>query len=277
MGIIAAVKKGFEIAGKSLLLCLIAMIILFVGYMIVGAILGGSILASKFPPITPDMTPQQINALNWSQVNWALFIPAALVAFILGFLLNSFTQGGIISTLRDCVKEGRERISAFFGYAAKYCIKMFIQILFILIVTIVVVILGLLVMTLVALINVKPVVIAIDAVIFMALLAALIYTAMVLVYGQINLIFDNSKAIKALGNAVKFVNKNLLKAFLLFLVAGIIYVVIYVGLRQLTFLTLGWPIVSQIIWNLATSYIYILISIFMVGSFITFYSATAKE
>ena len=91
MGIAGAMKKGLEITTKSLLLCLVAIVVLFVGYMIVGFILGGTILTSKFPPITPEMTQEQMNALDWSQVKWAIFIPGAIIAFLLGFLLNSFT------------------------------------------------------------------------------------------------------------------------------------------------------------------------------------------
>ena len=84
MGIFGSMKKGLEIAAKSLLLCLAALIVLFVGYIIVGFILGGTILASKFPPITPEMTQEQVRALNWAQVNWAVFVPGALIAFKMG-------------------------------------------------------------------------------------------------------------------------------------------------------------------------------------------------
>jgi hypothetical protein len=276
MGIFGSMKKGMEIASKSLLMALAALIVLFVGYVIVGFVLGGTILASKFPPIAPDMTPDQIKNLNWSQVNWAMFIPGVIVAFILGFFLNSFTQGGIIASLRDCAKEGKEKILAFFGSGLKYCLPLFIQILLVVVVTVLVVAIGIILMTLVAAIGVVPLVIAIDVVVFLVLLALLIYIAMTLVYGQISLVLNNSGAIKSLGEATGFLKKRMLKALGLFILTGIIYYVIYIVFQLLTGLTSGWPVISRIVWSLATSYIYIFLSIFMLGSFISFYLA-AKE
>lgn len=277
MGIFESMKKGLAVAGKSLLLCLIAMIILFVGYILIGFLLGASIIGSKFPPITPDMTPEQLNGLNWGQVNWGLFIPSTIIVFILGFLLNSFTQGGIIATLKDCVTKGEEKVMSFFGSAAKYCLKLFTQLILVVAVTILSVIIALVAMSLVAATKIAVIVIVVDIAIFLILMALLIYIAMVLVYGQISLIFNDSKAIKALGDSMKFIKKNLLKSVILFILTGIIYVAFYLIIRGLTLITLGWPIVTQVIWNLVTSYIYILVSMFMVGSFITFYSASKVE
>ncbi len=277
MGILGAMKKGLEIAGKSLLLCVVAMVILFVGYVIIGALLGTTILATKFPPITPEMTPQQINALNWAGVNWTLFIPSALVIFLMGFLLNSFTQGGIVATLKDCATEGKERIASFFGYAVKYCLRLFLQIVLIVIVTIISVTAALLVMTLIGALNVKALVIVLSAIIFFVLLVALIYIAMVLMYSQIYVIFNNSRAIEGLAGAIKFLGKNLIKATTLFVLTGLVYLVCYLVIRQLTMVTFRWPVVSQIIWNLAASYVYLIVSMFMLGSFVTFYSSRAQK
>jgi len=277
MGIIEATKKGLEASAKSLLLCLVVLIILFVGYIIIGSLLGVTMLGTKFPAITPDMTPQQLNALPWSQVNWAVFIPSVLIIFILGFMLNAFTQSGIVATLKDCITEGREKIASFFGYAVKYCLRLFLQIILVVLITAISVIIALLIMTLVGLTKVNLIVVPVSIIIFLALLASLIYIAMVLVYGQISLVFKNSKAVEALGEAIKFINKNLSKTVLLFVLTGIIYVAFYLVIRQLTVLTFRWPVISQVIWNLVTSYIYLLVSIFMLGSFIAFYSAAAQK
>lgn len=277
MGIVGSMKKGLEIAAKSLLLCLVALIVLFVGYIIVGFILGGSIIASKFPPITPDMTPEQVKGLNWSAVNWAVFVPGALIAFLLGFLLNSFTQGGIIATLRDCIKEGKEKISGFFGSAAKYCLSLLWQIILIVVITVLIVIIALILMSLIAATKIVPLVVVVDVVIFAALLAILIYIAMMLVYGQITLVLNNTGAVKSLGASIKFLKKNLVKAALLFILTGLIYVVIYIVLQALTGLTAGWPGASRVIWSLVTSYVYIVVSVFMVGSFLSFYLAAENK
>ncbi len=277
MGIVGSMKKGLEIAAKSLLLCLIALIVLFVGYIIVGFILGGTILASKFPPITPEMTADQVRALNWSQVNWTVFVPGALLAFLLGFLLNSFTQGGIIATLRDCIKEGKEKISGFFGSAFKHCLPLLGQIILVVTVTVLAIIIALVVMSLIAATKIVPLVVVVDIIIFAVLLALLIYIAMILVYGQISLVLNNMGAIKSLGASIQFLKKNLLKAILLFLSAGLIYIVIYVVLQALTGLTAAWPVATKIIWSLVTSYVYIVVSIFMVGSFISFYLSVAEN
>lgn len=277
MGIAGAMKKGLEITAKSLLMCLAAIIVLFVGYLVVGFILGGAILASKFPPILPDMTPEQMNALDWSGVKWGVFIPGAIVAFLLGFLLNSFTQGGIIASIRDCAKEGKEKIVAFFTSAVKYCIPLLSQILLVVAGTVAVVAIALVIMALVALIKVAAVVVIVDVVVFLALLALLIYIAMLLVYSQISLVLNNAGPIKSIGQARAFLKKNLPKAALLFIVTGLIYVVIYLVLQLLTALTAGWPVISKILWSLITSYVYILISVFMVGSFLTFYLAAENK
>jgi len=277
MSIFGAMKKGLEIAAKSLMLCLVALVVLFVGYLIVGLVLGGSIMSSNFPPVTPDMSPEQVRALDWSKVNWGIFIPGAIIAFLLGFLLNSFTQGGIIASIRDHIKEGKSKVLSFFGSAVKYCLPLLLQILLIVAITVLVVIIALVIMGLVAAIKIVPIIIIIDAILFLALLAFLIYVAIVLVYGQISLVVNNSGAIKSLIQARAFLKKNMLKTVLLFLLSGLIYYVVYFALQLLTTLTGSWPAISRILWSLITSYIYIFASIFMVGSFITYYLATNKE
>ena len=274
MSIADSIRKGFGVAGKNLLVCLISLLVIFIGFIMLGILVAVAIISSNFPQITAGMTPQEVSALNWAQVNWALFIPLISVIMLMGGILISFTQGGILAFIRDCVKVGMSNLSNFFKSGAKYLLKVFSQYLIIGLIGLIFMILGIIFVALVGLAKIAPLAIAAGIIIQVLLVILMLYMVLILVYGQISLITGSSGAIKSLGEGRSFLNKNLGKTILLFMPFALIFVIFYVLGQGLTGVLLALPVLIQLVLNFVVSFLQIIVSVAMMASFMTFYLET---
>lgn len=278
MGISGFIKKGFGIVGKSALLCLVALAVLFVAFFILGIFIALAVAFSNFPQMTPNMTQQEIGALNWSQVNWGLFVPVFALFVLLAGLVMSFIQGGLVAYIKDCIKEGASKIGSFFGNGVKFLMGIFLQYLIMIAAGVALVIVGAIIMTLIGLTNVTPLVVAAASVIFAVLaLALLVYLAISLLYGQIALVTDNAKALKSLRKGIGFLNKNIGKSILMFIPFAIIFALFYAVGQGMAAAMPAMPVVVQLVLNFAVSFLQLLISVAMIASFMSCYMALAVK
>jgi hypothetical protein len=276
MGIGSAIGKGFSMAAKCILICLTAMAVFFVAMFLIGILMGVAIVASNFPPITPMMTQAEINALNWSQVRWGLLIPLLAVIALLAGIIMSFVQGGLVSSVKDCVKTGSARIGDFFSSGLKFLGGILLQYITVIVTASVLLALGAVIVTAVGLSNVTPLIAVVTIVMTVLFIALLVYLALALLYGQLALVSGGGRSLKALGSGAGFLNTHVGKSLGIFIPFALIFLVLYLIGQGLAGAFAALPIAVQFVLNFIVSFVQLLISFSMMGSFASAYFESAR-
>jgi len=277
MGIMNAIKKGFSAAGSNLLLCLVSVLFIFIGFIVLGILLAFAIVSGNFPQLNPGMTPQQIMALNWAQVNWVLFVPIFLVILFLAGMIISFAQAGILAFIRGCIKEGSSKISDFFKYGAKYLFKIFLQYICMGAIGLFFAILGIMLVGLIGLSNVIPLLTAAVIIFQILLIILMVYMVLILMYGQIAVVIKDSGAIKSLGEGLGVLNRNIGRSIALFIPFAAVFVIFSIAAQSMAGIILALPVFIQVALNFVVSFLQIIISVAMIAAFMEFYLALAGK
>ena len=266
MGMLEAIKKGFGIASKNLALVLVLFVFNLVWNMIniavmpAGAMTAPGAGASQFPVIPPQI---------------ALTI---LVFSILFVLVSIFMQGGSLGVVRDCIKEGKMKLSQFTSYGLKYYLRLLgLGLIVILLILITAVIAALIVAATAPLNNVIVTVIA--SVIAIAIGLVGIYFVVLLVMSPYIMVSDETGVLEAMKRSMRVVKKSFWKILLLLILLVLIAIGIGVLLGIVTgLMTVALPTkIGQIIIGVINSLFNGYFGIVMMASFMALYLALAGQ
>ena len=266
MSILGAIKKGFNAASSNLGLVLILFVFNLIWNIVNVAIMpAGALPVPGAAPATPPAIPPQV-ALT------------TLVFSILFILVSIFMQGGSLGVVRDYIKEGKMKLSAFASYGLKYYLRLLgLGILIILIVLIIAVIAALLIVATTPLNNVVVTVIA--SIIAIAVGLVGIYFVILLVMSPYSLICDETGIIAAMKKSMAVVKKAFFRV--LGLLALLILIAIGIGVLLgvvAGLLTVALPVkTGQIVIGVVNSLFNGYFGIVMTAAFMIFYFAIEKE
>lgn len=258
-GILEAIKKGFGLAAKNLLLVLILFLFNLVWN-----------LASAPFAVAPGAAATSQLTIN------------ALVFSILFILASIFVQGSVLGLVRDSIKEGKANLGAFLSYGIKYYLRLLgLGILIILIIAIVALIAGLIIAVTAPLNSTVITAIAITAAIAIAVVAALFYL-IPFTLSPYALVCEELGVIGALRKSLNVVLKPFSKVFALLLLF-VLLVLIALGIGFVVGFLVGMlnavvpPAVGKALMAVATSAINGYLGIVMTGSFMVFYLSIAVD
>ena len=266
MGVLEAIKKGFGVASKNMILVLVLFIFNLVWNIVNIAIMPAGVLptpgaAAATPPIVPP--------------------GLAINAFILGLLfviVSIFMQGGSLGVVRDYIKEGKAKLAQFASYGLKYYLRLLgLGLLIILIVLIVALIAALIIIATTPLNNVIVTVIA--SIIAIAAGLAGIYFVILLVMSPYSLICEETGIIGAMKRSAAVVKKAFWGTLLLLTLLVLIAIGIGVLLGVLTGLvTLAMPAkAGQILIGVVNSLFNGYFGVVMMAAFMAFYLRLAGQ
>lgn len=260
MGVLEAIKKGFGVAGKNMLLVLVLFIFNLIWNIVNIAIIPAGVLPT---PGTAAATPPAIPP------------QAAIAAFIFGLLfilISIFMQGGSLGVVRDYIKEGKGKLAQFTSYGLKYYLRLLgLGILIILIVLIIAAVAALIIVATMPLNNVVVTVIA--SIIAIAVGLAGIYFVILLVMSPYSLVCEEAGIIEAMKKSIRIVKKAFWRVLLLLILVVLIAIGIGVLLGVLTgLLTLAMPAkAGQILIGVVNSLFNGYFGIVMMAAFMAFY------
>ena len=266
MGMLEAIKKGFGIASKNLVLILVLFVFNLVWNIVNIAIMPASAVpapgadAAAAPVVPPE------TAL------------ATLVLSILFILVSIFMQGGSLGVVRDYIKEGKMKLAQFASYGLKYYLRLFgLGLIIILFVLIVAVIAALIVAATAPLNNAVATVIA--SIIAIAVGLVGIYFVILLVMSPYAMVTDETGIIEAMKRSMRVVKKSFMKVLLLLVLLILIAIGIGVLLGVVTgLLTVALPPkVGQVIIGVVNSLFNGYFGIVMMASFMALYMALAGQ
>jgi hypothetical protein len=266
MGMLEAIKKGFGVASKNLALVFVLFVFNLVWNMVNIAILpAGAVPAPEIGAATTPAIPPEA-ALT------------TLMFSILFVLVSIFMQGGSLGVVRDCIKEGKMKLSQFASYGLKYYLRLLgLGLIIILLVFIIAVIAALIVVATVPLNNIIATVIA--SVIAIAIGLAGIYFVILLVMSPYTMISDEIGVIEAMKRSIRVVKKSFWKILLLL----ILLVLIAIGIGVLIGIVVGLLAVAlptktgQIVMGVVSSLFNGYFGIVMMASFMALYMALARQ
>ena len=266
MGMLEAIKKGFGIASKNLVLVFVLFVfnliwnVLSIAIMPAGIVPAPGAVAGQAPAISPEV---------------ALTTFAFSILFV---LVSIFMQGGSLGVVRDYIKEGKMKLSQFASYGLKYYLRLlglgFVIILFVLIIA---VIAALIVAATAPLNNVIATVIAFIVAIVIGLVG--IYFVILLVMSPYTMVSDEIGVIEAMKRSMRVVKKSFWKILLLLILLVLIAIGIGVLLGIVTgLLTIALPTkVGQMIVGAVNSLFNGYFGIVMMASFMVLYMALAGQ
>jgi hypothetical protein len=112
MGMLEAIKKGFGVASKNLMLVFVLFVFNLIWNMVNIAIMPvGVVPAPGADAATAPVVPPEA----------ALTTLAFSILFI---LVSIFMQGGSLGVVRDYIKEGKMKLSQFASYGLKYYLRL---------------------------------------------------------------------------------------------------------------------------------------------------------
>ncbi len=213
MGIIEVVKKGFVVATKNLNLVLILIVFNVIG----------NLVSLPFTPVQGTQPSPEMSA-------------PLLIFTVVFVLISIFIQGGTLGAVRDYVKEGKMKLSAFASYGAKYYLKLLLLGIVIVAVVVIVALIAALIIAVTAPLNNKLVtIIATIIAMIIGIIATLLYfipltlSPYALVCDEIGVIEAVKKSLKVAKNPFKRVFTLLLLFIVLMLISiGIVLVIGYV-------------------------------------------------
>ena len=259
-GILAAIKRGFGVATKSLGL----VIVLFIFNLIFN-------LASIPLAVKPGMQPT------------ARLTAGAVIFSIVFILISIFMQGGSLGLVRDYIKEGKMKLGGFASYGLKYYLRLFgLGLLIILIVGIVALMAALLIAGTAPLNNNVVTTIAVIIAIAIGVVVGLLYF-IPLTLSPYVLICDEVGVIEAMKRSLRLVKNPFSRAFAVLLLF-ILLILISLGIGFVVGFLAGLvtaivpPGLGQVLMGIATSAINGYLGVVMMASFMVFYlGLTGKE
>jgi len=266
MGMIEAIKKGFSVASKNLVLVLVLFIfnliwnivnIIFMPATAAPSTVAG---ATKAPAISPQV---------------ALTTFAFSVLFI---LVSIFMQGGSLGAVRDYIKEGKMRLSQFASYGLKYYLRLLaLGFIIILLVLIVAVTAALLVAATAPINNVVATFIAYIVAIAIGLVG--MYFVLLLVMSPYTMVCDETGVMEAMKRSMRVVKKSLWQILLLLMLLVLIAIGIGVLIGTVAgLLTVALPPkAGQLIIGVVNSLFNGYFGIVMMASFMALYMALAGQ
>jgi len=266
MGMLEAIKKGFGVASKNLVLVLVLFIFNLIWNMINIAIMPAGVVPTPGADTTtaPAIPPEAaLTTLIFS----ALFI-----------LVSIFMQGGSLGVVRDYIKEGKMKLSKFASYGLKYYLRLLgLGIIIILLVLIIAVIAALIVAATTPLNNMVATVIA--SIVAIAIGLAGIYFVILLVMSPYTMVSDEIGIMDAMKRSMRVVKKSFWKILLLLVLLVLIAIGIGVLLGIVTGLaTVALPAkVGQIIIGIINSLFNGYFGIVMMAAFMALYLALAGQ
>ena len=261
-----AIKKGFGVASKNLVLVLVLFVFNLIWNAVNIAIIPtGIVPLPGYPAATPPPMPPEV----------ALKTLAFSILFV---LVSIFMQGGSLGVVRDYIKEGKMKLSQFASYGLKYYLRLLgLGLIIILLVVIVAAIAALIVAATAPLNNVVATVIA--SIVAIAIGLAGIYFVVLLVMSPYTMISDETGVIEAMKKSVKVVKKSFWKILLLL----VLLVLIAIGIGVLLGIAAGLltvalhPKVGQIVIGVINSLFNGYFGIVMMASFMALYMALAGQ
>lgn len=255
MGVIEAIKKGFGIATKNMLLVLVLFIFNLIWNL------------ASIPFMQQAGTPEAPQ-----------FTPAMLILSVLFILISIFIQGGSIGLIRDFVKENKIKLGNFLSYGLKYYLRLFgLGLLIVLLIAIVALIATLIIIATTPLNNTAITVIAAIAAIIIGGIG--LYYVLLLVMSPYTIVCNELGVIEAMKKSIAMVRRSLGKVVLLLLAL----VLISIGLGFIIgfatgLVTIAIPAVAgQILIGVINSAFNGYLGIVMIGSFIMFYFGLVEK
>ena len=266
MGMLEAIKKGFGVASKNLALVFVLFVFNLIWNMVniaimpAGAVPAPGADAGQVPAIPPEAAM------------------ATLAFSILFILVSIFMQGGSLGVVRDCIKEGKMKLSQFASYGLKYYLRLLgLGIIIILLVLIVALIAALIVAATASLNNVVATVIA--SIVAVAIGLVGIYFVILLVMAPYTMVSDEIGVIEAMKRSMRVVKKSFGKILLLLM----LLILIAVGIGALLglaagLLTVALPAkIGQMVIGVVNSLFNGYFGIVMMASFMALYLALAGQ
>jgi hypothetical protein len=266
MGMLEAIKKGFGVASKNLMLVVVLFIFNLIWNMISLAFMPAGTVAAPGTGAAADATlpPEAV-------------LPTLLFS-ILFILVSIFMQGGSLGVVRDYIKEGKMKLSQFASYGLKYYLRLLgLGIIVTLLVIVVALIAALIVAATAPLNNVIATVIASIVAIAIGLVG--IYFVILLVMSPYTMISDEIGVIEAMKKSMRVVKKSFWKILLLLILLILIAIGIGVLIGVVTgLMTMALPTkVGQIIIGVVNSLFNGYFGIVMMASFMALYLALAGQ
>ena len=266
MGMLEAVKKGFSVASKSLILVFVLFVFNLIWNMVNIAIMpAGIVPAQGAGAVTPPAIPPEA----------ALTVLTFSILFV---LVSIFMQGGSLGVVRDYIKEGKMKLSQFASYGLKYYLRLLgLGVIIILFVLIIAAIAALIVAATAPLNNVIATVIASIVAIAIGLVG--IYFVILLVMSPYTMVSDEIGVMEAMKRSMRVVKKSFWKILLLL----ILLIFIAIGIGALLGIVTGLLTVmlphkiGQIIIGVVNSLFSGYFGIVMMASFMALYMALAGQ
>lgn len=258
-GIFTAIKKGFGIATKNMML--VAVLFFFN--------LVWNLASIPFAIAPGTMATPQLSV-------------SALIFSILFVLASIFVQGSVLGLVRDTIKEGKMKLAAFMAYGIKYYLRLFgLGIVIILVIGIVALIAGLLIAATAPLNNTVVTAIAITAAIAIAVIAGLLYFIPIAL-SPYAMVCDELGVVGALKKSLAVGRKPFTRIFLLLLLF-VVLILIALGIGFVVGFAVGMisavipAQAGKILMAVTTSIINGYLGIVMTGSFMVYYLSIAGE
>lgn len=266
MGIVDAIKKGFGVASKNIMLVLILFVFNLIWNVINVAMMpAGAMPAPGATAAAPTTVPAET----------ALATLAVTVIFI---LISVFMQGGSLGVVRDYIKEGKMKLGNYASYGLKYYLRLFgLGLLIILFVVIVALIAALIVAATTPLNNAIATVIA--AIIAVAIGLVGIYFVLLLVMSPYALVCDEAGVVESMKRSMRIVRAAFFKVLFLL----VLLVLIAIGIGVLLGVAAGLMAVAlplkagQIVIGAVNSLFNGYFGIVMMAAFMSLYMALASK
>jgi len=260
MGIMEAIKKGFGVAAKNMLLILVLFVFNLIWNLASiplarqGAAAGGA--AGAAPQLTA----------------------AAAILSIVFILASIFVQGGALALVRDYVKEGKTKLANFVSYGLKYFARLLgLGLLIILIIAIVGLIAALIIAATAGFNNTTVTIIA--TVVAIVIGVAGLYYIILLILSPYTMICEEIGVIEAMKRSIAIVKRTIGKVLLLLVLLVLISLGIGFLIGFITgLLTMALPAnVAQIVIVVINSAFNGYLGLVMMASFMVFYLGMAGQ
>jgi hypothetical protein len=262
MGMLEAIKKGFGVASKNLVLILI----LFVFNLI-------------WNTVNALIVPQGAAPAAGANAAAEIAPEAALTTLIFGVIFvfaGIFMQGGSLGLVRDYIKEGKMKLSQFASYGLKYYVRLLGLGLIIIFLVLAVALIAALIVAATAPIN-NVVATAIASVIAIAIGLVGVYFVILFVMSPYTMVSDEIGIIEAMKKSMRVVKKSFWKILALL----VLLVLIAIGIGVLLGIVTGLiavalpPMIGQLIVAVVSSLFNGYFGMVMMASFMALYLALA--
>jgi len=257
-GVLEAVKKGFNVASKSL--GLVGILIIF---NLVGNLASMPFAVAPGAQIAPNATA------------------GVLIFSVLFVLVSIFFQGATLGLVRDYIKAGSMKLSDLAGYGAKYYLRLLgLGALIITIIAVVALVAGLLIAVTSPINNMAATIIAVTIAIAIVVVATVMYF-IPLTLSPYSLVCDDTGIIASIKKSLSIVKPMLKVGKLLLLYVMLILISLGIGFAVgflVGLITAVLPAsVGKILMAIATSVINGYLGIVMSAAFMVFYLGLSRE